>query len=256
MHVCVFIYASFTQYTHIMYTTFMYAINRDLIVWQHYSKVNMMYMEKCVWPLQEQSYNHHHPPPPEGPLLRVKNRENAVATCANNLRYFGPAAALRSPQTDHQRRLSGSNPDLISTAVDLDSRHRRSSVPPSAGSGACCQTHPFPGCMHCQETPAAPSHPELPALLTAEHVRRDAALRQESHGAHGRGRKQRDSSRSRGPAACSTRSDPWETWVWMMLALSVTVKTFIMLRKIYVHHRILKNKMYLCFHKQMTFQHS
>ncbi|KAF4108704.1 mitogen-activated protein kinase kinase kinase 13 isoform X2 [Onychostoma macrolepis] len=116
-------------------------------------------------PLQdrEQSFHHHHPPPLEGPLLPVKNRENAVATCANNLRYFGPAAPLRSPQTDHlQRRLSGSSPDLISTAVDADSRHRRSSVPPSAGSGACCQTHPFPGCMHCQETPAAPSHPELP----------------------------------------------------------------------------------------------
>ncbi|KAI2660921.1 Mitogen-activated protein kinase kinase kinase 13 [Labeo rohita] len=119
-------------------------------------------------PLQEQSYHHHHHPPPEGPLLPVQNRENAVATCANNLRYFGPAAALRSPQTDHlQRRLSGSSPDLISTAVDADSRHRRSSIPPSAGSGPgplcpCCQAHPFPGCMHCQETPAAPSHPELP----------------------------------------------------------------------------------------------
>uniref|UniRef100_A0A8C1TM99 Mitogen-activated protein kinase kinase kinase n=1 Tax=Cyprinus carpio TaxID=7962 RepID=A0A8C1TM99_CYPCA len=111
----------------------------------------------------EQSYHHHHPPPLEGPLLPVQNRVIAVATCANNLRYFGPAAALRSPQTDHlQRRLSGSSPDLISTAVDADSRHRRSSVPPSAGSAACCQAHPFPGCMHCQETPAAPSHPELP----------------------------------------------------------------------------------------------
>uniref|UniRef100_A0A671QEK5 Mitogen-activated protein kinase kinase kinase n=1 Tax=Sinocyclocheilus anshuiensis TaxID=1608454 RepID=A0A671QEK5_9TELE len=119
-------------------------------------------------PLQEQSYLHHHHPPPEGPLLPVQNRENAVATCANNLRYFGPAAALRSPQTDHlQRRLSGSSPDLISTAVDAASRHRRSSIPPSAGSGPgplcpCCQAHPFPGCMHCQETPAAPSHPKLP----------------------------------------------------------------------------------------------
>ncbi|XP_073701999.1 mitogen-activated protein kinase kinase kinase 13-like [Garra rufa] len=119
-------------------------------------------------PLQEQSYLHHHHPPPEGPLLPVQNRVSAVATCANNLRYFGPAAALRSPQTDHlQRRLSGSSPDLISTAVDADSRHRRSSIPPSAGSGPgplcpCCQAHPFPGCMHCQETPAAPSHPELP----------------------------------------------------------------------------------------------
>ncbi|KAA0715407.1 Mitogen-activated protein kinase kinase kinase 13 [Triplophysa tibetana] len=116
-------------------------------------------------PLQEQHYHHHHP---EGPVLPAQNRDNAVATCANNLRYFGPAAALRSPQTDHlQRRLSGSSPDLISTAVDADIRHRRSSVPPDAGSGPgplcpCCQAHPFPGCMHCQETPAAPSHPQLP----------------------------------------------------------------------------------------------
>ncbi|XP_067300729.1 mitogen-activated protein kinase kinase kinase 13 isoform X2 [Pseudorasbora parva] len=121
-------------------------------------------------PLQEQSYHlHHHHPPPEGPLIPLQNRASAVATCANNLRYFGPAAALRSPQTDHlQRRLSGSSPDLISTAVDADSRHRRSSIPPAMGSGPgplcpCCQAHPFPGCMHCQETPpSAPSHPELP----------------------------------------------------------------------------------------------
>lgn len=116
-------------------------------------------------PLQEENYHHHHP---EGPVLPAKNRDNAVATCANNLRYFGPAAALRSPQTDHlQRRLSGSSPDLISAAVDADIRHRRSSVPPSAGSGPgplcpCCQAHPFPGCTHCQETAAAPSHPQLP----------------------------------------------------------------------------------------------
>nr|XP_055071225.1 mitogen-activated protein kinase kinase kinase 13 [Misgurnus anguillicaudatus]XP_055071226.1 mitogen-activated protein kinase kinase kinase 13 [Misgurnus anguillicaudatus]XP_055071227.1 mitogen-activated protein kinase kinase kinase 13 [Misgurnus anguillicaudatus] len=116
-------------------------------------------------PLQEQNYHHHHP---AGPPLPVQNRVNAVVNCANNLRYFGPAAALRSPQTDHlQRRLSGSSPDLISTAVDADLRHRRSSVPPAAGSGPgplcpCCQAHPFPGCMHCQETPAAPSHPQLP----------------------------------------------------------------------------------------------
>lgn len=121
-------------------------------------------------PLQEQSYHHHHHhhPPPEGPLIPVQNRAIAVATCANNLRYFGPAAALRSPQTDHlQRRLSGSSPDLISTAVDADSRHRRSSIPPFMGSGPeplcpCCQAHPFPGCTHCQETPSAPSHPQLP----------------------------------------------------------------------------------------------
>ncbi|XP_051564200.1 mitogen-activated protein kinase kinase kinase 13-like [Myxocyprinus asiaticus] len=119
-------------------------------------------------PLQEQNYPHHHHAPPERPLLPVQNRVSAIANCANNLRYFGPAAALRSPQTDHlQRRLSGSSPDLISTAVDADSRHRRSSIPPSKGSGPgplcpCCQVHPFPGCMHCQGMPAVPSHPELP----------------------------------------------------------------------------------------------
>uniref|UniRef100_A0AAR2JJ50 Mitogen-activated protein kinase kinase kinase n=1 Tax=Pygocentrus nattereri TaxID=42514 RepID=A0AAR2JJ50_PYGNA len=118
-------------------------------------------------PLQPQHYHHHHhhhhhpQPLPETPLLPLQSRENAVATCANNLRYFGPAAALRSPQTDHlQRRMSGSSPDLISTTMDADSRQ-------SAGSGPgplcpCCQAHPFPGCLHCQVTPPAPSHPELP----------------------------------------------------------------------------------------------
>ncbi|KAG9340821.1 hypothetical protein JZ751_020013 [Albula glossodonta] len=114
-------------------------------------------------PLQ-QHYHHHHHLPPEGALLPLQGRENAVATCASNLRYFGPAAALRSPQTDHlQRRVSGSSPDLISTTAEADSRQRSS----SSGSGPgplcpCCQAHPFPGCLHCQETPPAPSHPELP----------------------------------------------------------------------------------------------
>ncbi|XP_066542571.1 mitogen-activated protein kinase kinase kinase 13 isoform X2 [Hoplias malabaricus] len=120
-------------------------------------------------PLQPQNFHHHHhhhhhhhpQPPPETPLLPLQSRENAVATCANNLRYFGPAAALRSPQSDHlQRRVSGSSPDLISTTMDADSRQ-------SVGLGPgplcpCCQAHPFPGCLHCQETPPAPSHPELP----------------------------------------------------------------------------------------------
>ncbi len=108
----------------------------------------------------------------------MKNRENAVATCANNLRYFGPAAALRSPQTDHQRRLSGSNPDLISTAVDLDSRHRRSSVPPVRGLRGLLPDASVPR-LHALSGDAGRSQPpRAPALLTAEHVRRDAALRQ------------------------------------------------------------------------------
>uniref|UniRef100_A0A3Q0QYB6 Mitogen-activated protein kinase kinase kinase n=1 Tax=Amphilophus citrinellus TaxID=61819 RepID=A0A3Q0QYB6_AMPCI len=115
-------------------------------------------------------HHHHHPPPQmEGNFLPLKGREEAVVNCANNLRYFGPAAALRSPQTDHmQRRVSGSSPDLISTAVDADTRQRTSSTSsnPVSGAGAgtlcpCCQAHPFPGCLHCQETPPTSSHPEL-----------------------------------------------------------------------------------------------
>uniref|UniRef100_A0A8C6Q5R8 Mitogen-activated protein kinase kinase kinase n=1 Tax=Nothobranchius furzeri TaxID=105023 RepID=A0A8C6Q5R8_NOTFU len=136
--------------------------------------------------LQEQMFHHHHhhhhPPPPstEGQFLPLKGREEAVVNCANNLRYFGPAAALRSPQTDHpQRRVSGSSPDLISTAMDVDTRQRTSSTGSNPVSGAgslcpCCQAHPIPGCLHCQETPPTlnppaqdptqPKHP-LPSAL-------------------------------------------------------------------------------------------
>uniref|UniRef100_A0AAY4ASG8 Mitogen-activated protein kinase kinase kinase n=1 Tax=Denticeps clupeoides TaxID=299321 RepID=A0AAY4ASG8_9TELE len=98
-------------------------------------------------PLQ-QHYHHHHHPPPEGPLLPLQSREDAVANCANNLRYFGPAAALRSPQTDHlQRRVSGSSPDLISTAVDADSRQRSTAnANPDASKGS----GPGPLCPCCQ----------------------------------------------------------------------------------------------------------
>ncbi|XP_034431138.1 mitogen-activated protein kinase kinase kinase 13 [Hippoglossus hippoglossus] len=114
--------------------------------------------------------HHHHLLPNKGPLLPLKGREEAVVNCANNLRYFGPAAPLRSPQTDHlQRLVSGSGPDLISTAVDADTRQRTSSTGSNPVSGAaasslcpCCHAHPFPGCLHCQETPPASSNPELP----------------------------------------------------------------------------------------------
>lgn len=124
--------------------------------------------------LQEQQFHHHHPLP-QRPILPLKGREEAVVNCANNLRYFGPAAPLRSPQTDHlQCRVSGSSPDLISTAVDADTRQRTSSTSsnPVPGAGSlcpCCQAHPIPGCLHCQETPPAPNDPGLPhnSLLIA-----------------------------------------------------------------------------------------
>ncbi|XP_046902964.1 mitogen-activated protein kinase kinase kinase 13 [Hypomesus transpacificus] len=131
-------------------------------------------LKSSAGPCEEQQplqlHQHHHPLPLECPLLPLQARQNAVATCANNLRYFGPAAALRSPQTDHlQRRVSGSGPDLIPT----DSCQRTASSSSGASSGLvpgssagtvcpCCQAHPFPGCLQCQKTPLAPSHPQQP----------------------------------------------------------------------------------------------
>lgn len=117
---------------------------------------------------EQQLHHHHHHPPTQAPFLPLKGREQAVVNCANNLRYFGPAAALRSPQTDHlQGRVTGSSPDLISTAVGADTRQQTSSTTsnPTPGSGSlcpCCQSHPFPGCLTCQETSPAFERADLP----------------------------------------------------------------------------------------------
>lgn len=105
----------------------------------------------------------------EGPVLPLRGREEAVVNCANNLRYFGPAAALRSPQSDHtQRRVSGSGPDLIPAAADAHGRQRSTSTgsnPAAGGAGSLCpcQAHPFPGCQRCQEPPPASTLLEEPA---------------------------------------------------------------------------------------------
>ncbi|CAL8387272.1 mitogen-activated protein kinase kinase kinase 13 [Gadus morhua] len=104
---------------------------------------------------------------PQGPILPLRGREQAVVNCANNLRYFGPAAALRSPQTDHlQRRVSGPGPDLIfSTSIDCDPRPRAptplttnsptsSPLGPLTGSlGPCRQAHPLPGGLSDSQNP-------------------------------------------------------------------------------------------------------
>ncbi|KAK9401033.1 mitogen-activated protein kinase kinase kinase 13 [Crotalus adamanteus] len=68
-------------------------------------------------------HHHHHHPHHHDNYLRLNIHGQDIASCANNLRYFGPAAALRSPLSNHaQRRMSGSSPDLISAAVEADSR--------------------------------------------------------------------------------------------------------------------------------------
>lgn len=154
--------------------------------------------------LQEQPshHHHHHHLPTEAPFLPLKGREEAVVNCANNLRYFGPAAALRSPQTDHlQRRVSGSSPDLISTAVDADTRQRTSSSGsnpvPTVAVGSlcpCCQAHPFPGCLQCQETLPATSHLELPnySLLSTQEGTRSVGAPSKDAASAGEGPKKNE----------------------------------------------------------------
>ncbi|KAG8432665.1 hypothetical protein GDO86_017054 [Hymenochirus boettgeri] len=67
-----------------------------------------------------------------------------IANCANNLRYFGPAAALRSPLSCHaQRYMSGSSPDLLSSTIEANSR-----IQPEMNLNYCQQDpyNPCPGC--------------------------------------------------------------------------------------------------------------
>ncbi|MEE6491096.1 hypothetical protein FKM82_016099 [Ascaphus truei] len=67
-----------------------------------------------------------------------------IANCANNLRYFGPAAALRSPLSSHaQRRMSGSSPDLLSSTLEADSRRH------SETDWEYCQQDPYNPCPGC-----------------------------------------------------------------------------------------------------------
>ncbi|NXB69955.1 M3K13 kinase, partial [Donacobius atricapilla] len=112
----------------------------------------------------------------QGQHSRLHAHGQDIATCANNLRYFGPAAALRSPLSNHaQRRVSGSSPDLISTAVEADCRRGRDSQDSAAGRWECCQAHPYDPCLQCRDEdsgqvqmgPAEPggSRPQSPASL-------------------------------------------------------------------------------------------
>lgn len=101
-------------------------------------------------PLQQQ---YQQPPPATSqshhPRLHVHGQD--IATCANNLRYFGPAAALRSPLSNHaQRQMPGSSPDLISTAVAADGWRSSEPAPGQAGPWGCCQADPYDPCVQCR----------------------------------------------------------------------------------------------------------
>ncbi|NXP13584.1 M3K13 kinase, partial [Thinocorus orbignyianus] len=106
-------------------------------------------------------HNHsHHPGLPQQPGHGHHSRLHAhgqdIANCANNLRYFGPAAALRSPLSNHaQRRMSGSSPDLISAAMEADCRRNLESKESKAEHWECCRTDPYGSCAQCREEDSA-----------------------------------------------------------------------------------------------------
>ncbi|XP_051481880.1 mitogen-activated protein kinase kinase kinase 13 isoform X2 [Apus apus] len=122
----------------------------------------------------------HHPSPQQqghGHPSRLHAHGQDIATCANNLRYFGPAAALRSPLSNHaQRRVSGSSPDLISTAMEADCRRNLESPEGKADRWECCKADPYHSCLPCREeeggrvqpSPAEPglSHSQSPTSVS------------------------------------------------------------------------------------------
>ncbi|XP_064313212.1 mitogen-activated protein kinase kinase kinase 13 isoform X2 [Phalacrocorax carbo] len=96
-----------------------------------------------------QQHGHSHP---HGHHSRLHAHGQDIANCANNLRYFGPAAALRSPLSNHaQRRMSGSSPDLISAAMEADCRRNLESKESKADHWECCKTDPYNSCFQCRE---------------------------------------------------------------------------------------------------------
>ncbi|XP_069790110.1 mitogen-activated protein kinase kinase kinase 13 [Narcine bancroftii] len=117
---------------------------------------------------------------PDQCALHHQQRLGDAASCAHNLRYFGPAAALRSPHTNRlQLKISGSSPDLISTTL-VTSRRRASESGEAtdcghsaAGQGSTCQD--------CREWkverlshgykvgPAAPGLPQSPMHRPLAH---------------------------------------------------------------------------------------
>ncbi|XP_029462065.1 mitogen-activated protein kinase kinase kinase 13 [Rhinatrema bivittatum] len=99
---------------------------------------------------QHQQHHSHHPLTHRH-TLNIHGQD--VANCANNLRYFGPAAALRSPLSNHaQRRMSGSSPDLISTTMEADCRRDPGTDGIEEGHWECCAGGRCSLCPECKET--------------------------------------------------------------------------------------------------------
>ncbi|XP_034370612.1 mitogen-activated protein kinase kinase kinase 13 [Arvicanthis niloticus] len=118
-------------------------------------------------PLQQQ-YQQSPPTLPQSRHPRLNAHGQDIATCANNLRYFGPAAALRSPLSNHaQRQMPGSSPDLISTAMAADCWRNSELDQDQVGPWGCCQAEPNDPCFQCR-----PEHSGSLDVPTTEPVGR------------------------------------------------------------------------------------
>lgn len=110
-----------------------------------------LHQTQSQYPSLQQQYQHPPPATSQSHHPRLNMHGQDIATCTNNLRYFGPAAALRSPLSNHaQRQMPDSSPDLISTAMAADCW--RSSEPDKgqAGPWDCCQADPYDPCRQCR----------------------------------------------------------------------------------------------------------
>uniref|UniRef100_H0XAT1 Mitogen-activated protein kinase kinase kinase 13 n=1 Tax=Otolemur garnettii TaxID=30611 RepID=H0XAT1_OTOGA len=104
----------------------------------HHHNLQQQYQQ----PSPAMSQSHH-------PRLTMHGQD--IATCTNNLRYFGPAAALRSPLSNHaQRQMPGSSPDLISTAMAADCWRSPEPDRSQADTWGCCQADPYDPCLQCR----------------------------------------------------------------------------------------------------------
>ncbi|XP_036302001.1 mitogen-activated protein kinase kinase kinase 13 [Pipistrellus kuhlii] len=108
-------------------------------------------------PSLQQQYQQPPPAPSQSHHPRLPVHGQDIATCANNLRYFGPAAALRSPLSNHaQRQMPGSSPDLISMAVAADGWRSSEPAQGQAGPWGCCQADPYDPCVQCRPEQCGP----------------------------------------------------------------------------------------------------
>ncbi|XP_067884578.1 mitogen-activated protein kinase kinase kinase 12 [Heterodontus francisci] len=87
--------------------------------------------------------------------------KDLLTPCSQNLRYFGPAAALRSlPHDLLQKKLSSSSPDLICTTMEADSRRNNNNTTTAA---ATHRTSSDPNCNHqAGQEPSARPPQEAP----------------------------------------------------------------------------------------------